>query len=62
MLPEIKPEVKPEETVPAKRSLSGVEFSFYSKDCVVNASLKNRLTLKRDCRERYFCRMGDVIA
>ena len=46
VLPEIKPEVKPEETVPAKRSLSGVEFSFYSKDCVVNASLKNRLTLK----------------
>ena len=40
VLPEIKPEVKPEETVPAKRSLSGVEFSFYSKDCVVNASLR----------------------
>ena len=31
VLPEIKPEVKPEETVPAKRSLSGVEFSFYIK-------------------------------
>lgn len=31
---------------PAKRSTSDIEFQFYSEKCVVNASLKNRLTLK----------------
>lgn len=36
----------PEVNVPAKRSPSGMEFSFYSENCVVDASLKNRLTLK----------------
>lgn len=44
--PAIKSDVQPDVTTPAKRSSSGMEFSFYSENCVVSASLRNRLTLK----------------
>lgn len=38
--------VKPVVTPPVKRSPSGVKFSFYNQECMVNPSLKNRLSLK----------------
>lgn len=44
--PEMKPETKPGVTIPTKRSPSGMEFSFYGKDCAVSALLRNRLTLQ----------------